>query len=127
MTNINLYELNLKELVLEKTGLDFQSFGNNYEKAALAISQELRAAGFIVELDCSEGTFSKQFKRANRTGAKWALVIGDDEVRIGKAPLKYLQNSSPQKESLQNEQLHPLNNLESIMNTLRQRKSTLHK
>ena len=93
--------------------------GEDAEQKALVISQELRAAGFIVELDCSSGAFNKQFKRANRSGAKWALVIGDDEVRADQIRLKDLSHSSEQGKSIQNEELHPLSNLENIMNTLR--------
>ncbi|WP_320675185.1 histidine--tRNA ligase [Prochlorococcus sp. MIT 1341] len=92
--------------------------GKDAEKKALVISQKLRERGFKVELDCSSAAFGKQFKRANRSGAKWALVIGDDEVKAGKAPLKLLQNSSEKEELLKNGQLHPLDDLESIMNTL---------
>ncbi len=93
--------------------------GADAEKKALVISQELRAAGFIVELDCSSGAFNKQFKRANRSGARWALVIGDDEMRTGQIRLKNLDHSLKQNDPIQNEQLHPLNNLESLMESLR--------
>ena len=35
--------------------------------------------------------FGKQFKRADRCGARWALVLGDDEAERGEVRLKPLQ------------------------------------
>ena len=51
----------------------------------------LRAAGLTVELDGSGSAFGKQFKRADRCGARWALVLGDDEAARGEVRLKPLQ------------------------------------
>ena len=65
--------------------------GGAAERAALALARDLRAAGLQVELDASGSAFSKQFKRADRSGARWALVLGDDEVERGEVRLKPLQ------------------------------------
>ena len=46
-----------------------------------------------MELDDSGSAFGKQFKRADRCGARWALVLGDDEVDRGDLRLKPLQQS----------------------------------
>ena len=45
-----------------------------------------------MELDGSGAAFGKQFKRADRSGARWALVLGDDEVAGRQVRLKPLQN-----------------------------------
>jgi histidyl-tRNA synthetase len=29
---------------------------------------------------CGGGSFKNQFKRADRSGARWTLILGDDEV-----------------------------------------------
>lgn len=61
--------------------------------AALPLARDLRAKGLVVELDDSGSAFGKQFKRAARCGARWALVLGDDEVKRGELRLKPLQQS----------------------------------
>ena len=59
--------------------------------AALALARDLRGNGLMVDLDDSGSAFGKQFKRADRRGARWALVLGDDEVERGELRLKPLQ------------------------------------
>jgi len=57
----------------------------------------LRAAGVAVELDGSSAAFGKQFKRADRSGAPWAVVVGDDEVNAGILRLKPLQREGEEQ------------------------------
>jgi histidyl-tRNA synthetase len=54
--------------------------GEAAEAWALALTRRWRLAGLSVELDLSGAAFGKQFKRADRSGAPWAAVIGDSEV-----------------------------------------------
>lgn len=61
------------------------------EAIALGLARNLRQAGLAVELDASGAAFGKQFKRADRCGAPWALVLGDDEAAAGQLRLKPLQ------------------------------------
>ena len=65
--------------------------GCEAESVALALARDLRAAGIRVELDSSGSAFGKQFKRADRSGARWALVLGDQEAERGEARLKLLK------------------------------------
>ena len=67
------------------------SRGERAEPLALQLARQLRLAGRHVELDLSRSAFGKQFKRADRTGARWALVIGDSEADAGVALLKDLR------------------------------------
>ena len=53
-----------------------------------------RQAGLAVERDASGASFGKQFKRADRSGARWAAVIGDSEAAEGVAVLKDLREES---------------------------------
>ena len=68
--------------------------GVEAEGAALALARDLRAAGLWVELDASGAAFGKQFKRADRSGARWALVLGDDEAERGEVRLKALKQQA---------------------------------
>ena len=68
--------------------------GDAAERSALALARDLRASGLRVELDASGSAFGKQFKRADRSGAPWALVIGEDEAERGEVRLKALKQQA---------------------------------
>jgi histidyl-tRNA synthetase len=58
---------------------------------ALRRGAELRAAGVACDLDPRGGKMKAQFKQAERVGARYALVLGGNEVRTGQAKLKDLK------------------------------------
>jgi len=64
--------------------------GDQAETVALGLARALRNAGLAVELDGSGAAFGKQFKRADRSGAPLALVLGDGEVTQGLVRVKPL-------------------------------------
>ena len=68
--------------------------GDRAESAGLSLARALRQQGLMVELDSSGSAFGKQFKRADRSGARWALVLGDEEVERGEVRLKPLNQQS---------------------------------
>ena len=68
--------------------------GERAESAGLALARALRQQGLTVELDSSGSAFGKQFKRADRSGARWAVVLGDEEAERGEARLKPLKQQS---------------------------------
>src|SRR5512133_768473 len=57
---------------------------------ALRRGAELRRAGIACDLDARGGKLKAQFKQAERVGARYALVLGANEVRSGEAKLKDL-------------------------------------
>ena len=65
--------------------------GERAETVGLALARSLRQQGLTVELDGSGSAFGKQFKRADRCRARWALVLGDEEAELGVVRLKPLQ------------------------------------
>jgi histidyl-tRNA synthetase len=80
------------------SSLDFYmvSRGETAEAQALLIAQKLRQLGFSVELDLSGSAFGKQFKRADRSGAKACLILGDEEAANQTVQLKWLQTGQQQ-------------------------------
>ncbi|WP_369801599.1 histidine--tRNA ligase [Cyanobium sp. NIES-981] len=68
--------------------------GEQAEARALPLARLCRQAGLAVEIDPSGAGFGKQFKRADRSGAAWAAVIGDEEAADGVAILRALRRSS---------------------------------
>jgi histidyl-tRNA synthetase len=67
------------------------SRGEAAEAQALVLARQWRRAGLAVELDLSGAAFAKQFKRADRSGARWAAVIGESEAAEGLVVLKDLR------------------------------------
>ena len=72
--------------------------GTLAEAQALSLARRLRQAGLSVELDSSGAAFGKQFKRADRSGANWAGVLGDAEAERGVVLLKPLRAEQPELE-----------------------------
>jgi histidyl-tRNA synthetase len=58
--------------------------------AALTVAAGLRRAGVACDLDARGGKLARQFKQAERVGARFALVLGGQEVASGEAKLKEL-------------------------------------
>lgn len=75
------------------SAIDFYvvSRGTTAAAQALKIAQKLRQSGFSVELDLSGSAFGKQFKRADRSGAKACLILGDEEAANETVQLKWLK------------------------------------
>jgi histidyl-tRNA synthetase len=67
------------------------SRGKAAEALALPLARACRAAGLAVDWDASGAAFAKQFKRADRSGARYAAVIGDGEVAERVVRLKGLR------------------------------------
>jgi len=74
--------------------------GEGSEMAGFALAERLRAAwpALRLELNLGGGSFKTQFKRADRSGARFALVLGDDEVSRGVVALKALREERAQEE-----------------------------
>ena len=66
--------------------------GEAAEAAALVLARSLRLRGLHVELDAGTSAFGKQFKRADRSGAPWAAVLGEEELAAGQMQLKPLRD-----------------------------------
>jgi len=73
------------------------SRGETAERQALALTRRARLAGLAVERDASGSAFGKQFKRADRSGAAWAAVIGDSEAADGVVVLKDLRGDAAEQ------------------------------
>ena len=56
--------------------------GDNAAKQALFLAEQLRDQIPDLKLitHCGGGSFKSQFKHADRSGARWSLILGDDEI-----------------------------------------------
>jgi histidyl-tRNA synthetase len=67
---------------------------------ALSLAEKLRdrAPGLRLICHCGGGSFKSQFKKADRSGARYALVLGEGELERGVVGLKPLRESGEQRE-----------------------------
>lgn len=73
--------------------------GNEAKMPALKLSEELRRAGYRVDLGHG-GNLSKRMKRANKVNAAAALIIGEDELARGAATLRDLDSGEQEEAAL---------------------------
>ena len=73
--------------------------GEGTTLAAFELSEKLRSAlpHLRTMLHCSGGNFKKQFKRADKSGATLALVIGESEMQNNQVVVKHLQGGAEQQ------------------------------
>jgi histidyl-tRNA synthetase len=75
--------------------------------AAVSIARKLRAVGLTVELPPEEMRFKRSLGLADKLGARYALILGEDEVASGEFTLKRLADAE-QKKLSENELLEYL-------------------
>ena len=63
---------------------------------APAVAEELRDAGMSAVLDAGEGGFRAKLRRANRSGAEIAVIVGEAEAAAGEVSIKPLRADRPQ-------------------------------
>ena len=76
------------------------TLGESATLKASALCKELRDEGYKAETDICGRGLKAQMKYANKIGAKFTLVLGDNEVENGKASLKNMSNSSEKEINL---------------------------
>ena len=74
--------------------------GEAAEDAGIALAESLRdgVPGLRVETNCGAGSFKSQLKRADRSGASHAVILGDEELARGVASVMPLREESAQRE-----------------------------
>ena len=71
--------------------------GELAQKQAFSTAEALRSNGLNVVLHAGGGSFKSQMKKADRSGAKFAAILGDDEVMAGEISIKPLLVTGDQK------------------------------
>ena len=67
---------------------------------ARRLAERLRdeVPGLRLMTHCGGGSFKSQFKKADRSGARYAVVLGEDELARGVAGIKPLRDQGEQQE-----------------------------
>jgi histidyl-tRNA synthetase len=73
--------------------------GEAAELEGLLLAEKIRVIvpNMSIITNCGGGNFKNQFKRADKSGAKLALILGDEEVAQRKITIKHLRVEEPQK------------------------------
>ncbi len=71
--------------------------GEAADKVAPGVAEQLRDAGLHVVLHCGGGGFKAQMKKADASGARFAVIIGDNEAAAGQLTIKPLRQALEQK------------------------------
>lgn len=76
------------------------AMGEGALASALALAEELRAAlpDAVVVSHCGGGSFKSQMKKADKSGASYAIILGENEVANGRVGLKPLRSDEPQQD-----------------------------
>ena len=98
------------QLVMEAQGCAFPepnkldlfivAMGEKAELKAVEIAKDMRSEGFSVQYDLNSRSLRAQMKYADKTGTKYLVVIGEDEVNSGIAKLKDMQTGESTEVSL---------------------------
>ena len=96
-------------LLLDELGVVPDSIGQNVdlyivsvgniELEALVLADDLRSQcpNIRIESHCGGGSFKSQIKKADKSGAAVALILGEDEVASATAGVKFLREEKPQQ------------------------------
>jgi len=70
--------------------------GEPAERAGIRIAELLRSEvpQLKLQVHCGGGSFKSQFKKADKSGAEFALILGDDEVSRGEIAIKSLRSGN---------------------------------
>jgi histidyl-tRNA synthetase len=60
-------------------------------------AEQMRSDGLDVVFHCGAGNFKTQMKRADASGARFAVIIGDNEAAAGRVSLKPLRELKDQQ------------------------------
>ncbi len=97
---ILLQEIQLK--VGQEPEVYFIMAGTEARLEGLALAEQLRTELPLLTLlcDCTGGSFKNQIKRADKSGARLALILGENEINNKQIAVKYLRENEGRQEIL---------------------------
>ena len=84
----------------EPPALFVASMNEAARQRALTLAAGLRRAGVSVDQDLRGGSLKSQLKRADKSGAKYVVVLGESELASGKAKLKLMASGEEREVDL---------------------------
>jgi histidyl-tRNA synthetase len=96
---VELMRADGQELALPKPHICLVAVGDAARRRGFALVESLRLTvpGLAIVLGQPSAGFKAQLKRADRSGARFALILGDDEIAAGRVGLKDLRTAAAQE------------------------------
>ena len=89
-------QVQAKMVANQRPLISLVSLNNAAREAHLQRLTELRRAGFRVRMDLTGKSLKAQMKAAGRQGARWVVVLGEDEMARGEVQLRDMQTGVQQ-------------------------------
>ena len=72
--------------------------GDVAEQRGMQLAEELREQGVNIICHCGGGSMKSQMKKADKSQARYAVILGEDEISAGVASVKSLRESREQQQ-----------------------------
>lgn len=73
------------------------NLGEQAQQQAFSLAEQFRDAGISVVMHAESGSFKSQMKKADRSAARFALILGDDECRDNTVTIKHMAGAFDQQ------------------------------
>jgi histidyl-tRNA synthetase len=95
---VELYKLGLDGELHSGPDVYLVAVGEMAAAKAMILAETLRdeSPGLAIELNCGGGSYKAQFKRADKSGARIALILGETEVDAQQVGIKPLRQEAEQ-------------------------------
>ncbi len=87
-------------IAADEVDLFIAGLGEKAIHAGFALAHRLRATGVRVSMDHEGRSLKGQMKQANKSGARFALIIGENEITAGRAALKRMSGEGQEEVAL---------------------------
>ncbi|GAW85642.1 histidyl-tRNA synthetase [Bathymodiolus platifrons methanotrophic gill symbiont] len=73
--------------------------GESAQRAGIILAEQIRDSvpGLKLQMHCGAGSFKSQFKKADKSGARYALILAEDEVSNDTISIKFLRTDEEQR------------------------------
>jgi len=71
--------------------------GHDTQNYAINIAEKLRGSDYKVSMNLENSSFKSQFKKADKSNAKIAIIIGEDELKNNVIQIKLMRNQGSQE------------------------------
>lgn len=95
-SGIDRLTLMLNDVPADAQPVAIVPLGEDAEREAFKLTQELRLAGIATDIGFS-GNMGKRLKRADKVGARCAVILGSDELAKGIVQIKWLATGQQQE------------------------------
>jgi histidyl-tRNA synthetase len=93
--------MNANDLQPSRPAVFVAALGPEAVSYAMPLIHALRAAGIGVDTDYTGASLKSQMKKADKSGARYTLILGEQEIRSGRAILRNMQTREQKELPLQ--------------------------